>query len=82
MAPFQFHFHSGRLVYNWSGSLVSHMSTSIDTIRVRSGERDRELEGGVVDVTEVALQDLDEFVGEESVHLERHNGRTYVVADR
>jgi hypothetical protein len=58
------------------------MSTSIDTIRTESGGRDRELEGGVVDVTEVALEDLDDFVGEASVHLERHNGRTYAVADR
>ena len=57
------------------------MSTSIDTIRVESGGRDPELEGGVVDVTEVPLEDLDEFVGEGSIRLERQNGRTYAVSD-
>jgi hypothetical protein len=84
--PFQFHFHSGRLGYNWDRDVVGNMSTSIDTIRVGT-EEECSTEGaaaGVVDVTGLTLGDVEEFVGDdhEAVHLERQNGRTFVVADR
>lgn len=58
------------------------MSTSIDTIRTGAKRRDPDLSGGVIDVTEVALENLEEFVGDGSVHFERHHGRTYAVTDR
>jgi hypothetical protein len=61
------------------------MSTSIDTIRVGSEREDRtpDVSGGVVDVTEVPLRDLESVIGDDRnrVHLERHSGRTYVVTD-
>jgi hypothetical protein len=56
---------------------------SVDTIRTggdRTGEP--ETEGGVVDVTGVRLRDLRRVVGgRDAVGIERHGGRTYVVAD-
>jgi hypothetical protein len=60
------------------------MSTSIDTIRVEADSQDpSEGAAGVVDVTGLSLSDVEDFVGDgEGIHLERQNGRTYVVADR